>query len=79
MLSSLTNLATWLICLSDFSEGLEMPNHEQHPFQNNQITPSPKTNYDHEPFINGQALFNAKIVQGLDSHPATNEEVQQSF
>lgn len=62
-----------------FSEGLEMPNHEQHPSQNDQIPPRPETNYDHEPSVNGQTLFNTQIGQGLESHPATNEEVQQSL
>ncbi|GJY57409.1 hypothetical protein Tco_0456524 [Tanacetum coccineum] len=61
------------------SEGLEMPNHEQHPSQNDQIASRPETNYDHEPSVNGHTLFNAQIGQGLESHPATNEEVQQSL
>ena len=40
-----------------------------------QIPPRPETNYDHGPYVNGQALFNEQIVQGLESHNATNGEV----
>ncbi|KAI7738210.1 hypothetical protein M8C21_027163 [Ambrosia artemisiifolia] len=57
------------------SEGLQMPNHEQYPSQNDQTSMRPETNYDYEASVNGQTML-SKFMDGV---PSKNEEEQQSL
>uniref|UniRef100_A0A251UNT4 DUF7725 domain-containing protein n=1 Tax=Helianthus annuus TaxID=4232 RepID=A0A251UNT4_HELAN len=58
-----------------FSEGLQMPNNEQYPSQNDQNPMRPETNYDYEASVNGQTM-RSEFMDGVSSK---NEEEQQSL
>ncbi|XP_076898610.1 uncharacterized protein LOC143552220 isoform X2 [Bidens hawaiensis] len=53
-----------------FTEGLQMPNHEQYSPQNDQNQMRQETNYDYEASVNGQTMRS----EFMDGVPSKNEE-----
>nr|XP_043615124.1 uncharacterized protein LOC122587110 isoform X2 [Erigeron canadensis] len=65
-----------------FSDGSQMPNHEQYASENDQNTSRPETKYNYEASVNGQALHSdfLDISQGMVSHsviPSSTNEGEQ--